>query len=78
MTHLDMSGLLAQAEPGKFDVEVAPSETCVRPSLAMGYNMTFRALADFNEEAKLKYDDALEAVHKSYIAGMKKQQEAEP
>ena len=77
MTHLDMSGLLAQAEPNKFDVEVAPSETYVGPSLAMGYNMTFRALADFNEEAKLKYNDALEAVHKFYIAGKKKQQEAE-
>jgi len=67
-----MSGLLAQTDPSKFDVEVAPSETYVGPSLAMGYNMTFRALADFNEEAKLKYDDALEAVHKFYIASKKK------
>ncbi len=46
-------------------------------SLAMAYNMTFRALADFNEEAKLGYDDALEAAHNFYIAEMKKQQEAE-
>lgn len=34
---------------------------------ARASDMTFRALADFNEEAKLKYDEALEAVHKFYI-----------
>jgi Family of unknown function (DUF5677) len=77
MTHLDMSGLLAQAEPNKFDVEVAPSETYVGPSLAMGYKMTFRALSDFNGEAVLKYNDALDAVHKFYIAREKKRQDAE-
>lgn len=77
MTHLDMSGLMAQANANALDVEVAPSETYVSQSLAMAYNTTFRALFDFNEEAKLGYNDALEVVHNFYIVGMKKQQEGE-
>ncbi len=78
MTHLDMSGLLAQADPNKVDVEVAPSETYVGPSLAMAFNMTFRSLADLNAEAKLKYGDNLKSIQDFYIAGMKKKQAAEP
>ncbi len=77
MTHLDMSGLMAQANANLFDVEVAPSETYVRKSLAMAYNMTFRALFDFDEEAKLGYNAALEVVHNFYAAEMKKQRAAE-
>ncbi len=74
MEHLDMTGLMSQASANAFDVEVAPSETYVRQSLAVAFNMTFRALFDFNEEAKLTYHDALEGVHGFYIAEMKKQQ----
>ena len=75
MTHLDMSGLVAQADPNKFDVEVAPSETYVRQSLAMGFNMTFRALADLNAEANLTYGDDLKAVQDFYVAETKKLQQ---
>ena len=78
MTHLDMSGLLAQADPNKVDVDVAPSETYVGPSLAMAFNMTLRALLDFNTEANLKYGDDLKAVQDYYVAEMKKKHAAEP
>jgi hypothetical protein len=78
MTHLDMSGLLAQADPNKVDVDVAPSETYVGPSLAMAFNMTLRALLDLSAETNLKYGDDLKAVQDCYVAEMKKKHAAEP
>lgn len=67
MHHFDAGGLVSQASEQAIDVEVAPSERWVKESLLLGLVFTFRALFDFNEEAKLGFDDALEAVHNSYF-----------
>jgi len=63
MHHFDASGLVAQSSAQALDVEVAPSERWVSESLRLGHTFTFRALFDFNEEAKLGFDAELEAAH---------------
>ena len=63
MHHFDASGLVAQSNAQALDVEVAPSERWVAESLRLGHTFTFRALFDFNEEAKLGFDGELEAAH---------------
>jgi hypothetical protein len=69
MQHLDMAGLMVQTSDGIFEVEVAPSERYVKESLAMAFNLTFRALHDFNQDAALGLDNQLAAVKDFYIAG---------
>ena len=72
MIHMDLGGLLTQAAPGKADVEVAPSEAWVGESLTMGYLMTYAALDELNDAAKLKYTDTLTKIHQTYQEGVKK------
>lgn len=71
MQHLDMSGLVSQASANGFDVEVAPSGRYVRESLAMSFNLTFRALFDFDQAAAPGFNYELEVVHNFYIAAKK-------
>lgn len=67
MHHFDAGGLASRASEQALDVEVAPSERWVEQSLLLGFIFTFRALFDFNQEATLGFEDALETVHNSYF-----------
>jgi hypothetical protein len=68
MEHLDMSGIEAQKSRDMFEVEVAPSECCVKEALTVGFNFTFRVLCDFDDAANLGFKGSLGTVKDSYLA----------
>ena len=68
MEHIDMSGIEAQKSRDMFEVEVAPSECCVKEALTVGFNFTFRVLYDFDDAANLGFKRDFGAVKDAYLA----------
>jgi hypothetical protein len=68
--HMDASGIRGQMSRDTFDVEVAPSDRYVHEALAVGHNLTWRLLYDFNQEAKL--DTELESARTGLMKAWEK------
>ena len=66
MHHLDIGGLLSQADEATLDVEVAPSDKWLGESLIMGHNVVLTALIFYNEVAGLGMQKELEAAAESF------------
>jgi len=72
MIHLDIGGILLQAERETMGVDVAPSEEWLEEALVIGHGSAVKVLTDYNEMAKLGLDEVVQLVNTGFEMAWRK------